>query len=86
MKRNSQNDIPHIDVIFALVLIYRFVNVELCGTKPQCGAKGTQATVLLENPKGDYRLSMHGLLHQVIGSLIPLPNEVANHESREEQH
>ena len=47
------------------LVVNRFVNVELCGTKPQAGATGLQATVLLENPKGDFPLSVHGLTRQV---------------------
>ena len=43
----------------------RFVNVELCGTIPQCGATGSQGTVLLENPLGDFPLSLPALIHQV---------------------
>ncbi|ELT94742.1 hypothetical protein CAPTEDRAFT_226043 [Capitella teleta] len=43
----------------------RFVNVELCGTSPQLGAKGTQGTVLLENPRGDFPISFPDLIRQV---------------------
>ncbi len=49
-------------------LLCRFVNVELCGTQPEGGVKGCQATVLLENPKGAFPLNVHGLAHQVRGS------------------
>jgi len=45
--------------------ICRFVNVELCGVKPQGGVKGTQATVLLENPCGEFILDVAGLSKQV---------------------
>ena len=43
----------------------RFVNVELCGSSPQGGAKGCQGTVLLENPRGDFTLSLPALVNQV---------------------
>ena len=45
--------------------VCRFVNIELCETSPQKGAKGTQATLLLENPRGDYPISVQELQHQV---------------------
>ncbi len=45
--------------------VCRFVNIELCGTSPSAGARGTQGTVLLENPRGDFPLSFSELLHQV---------------------
>ena len=40
----------------------RYVNIELLGTGPQ---KGLQATVLLENPRGQYQISFRDLVHQV---------------------
>jgi len=43
----------------------RFVNVELVGKSPQMGAKGVQATVLLENPRGDFPISFDDLKRQV---------------------
>ena len=43
----------------------RFVNIELCGTQPQCGASSTQGTILLENPRGDFPLSVPELVKQV---------------------
>ena len=46
-----------------------YVNVELAGKSPS-GGKGTQATVLLENPCGDYMLSMEGLKRQVSDLLL----------------
>lgn len=39
----------------------RFVNVELCNAEPQAGAKGTKGTVLLENPRGDFPVSVSEL-------------------------
>ncbi|XP_072027331.1 isoleucine--tRNA ligase, cytoplasmic-like [Amphiura filiformis] len=39
----------------------RFVNVELCNAEPQAGAKGTKGTVLLENPRGDFPMSVSEL-------------------------
>ena len=45
--------------------VCRFVNVELCDASPQCGVKGCQGTVLLENPRGDFNLSLPALIHQV---------------------
>ena len=45
--------------------VCRYVNVQLCGTVPSCGAKGLQAVVLLENPRGEALLHLDGLLHQV---------------------
>ena len=44
----------------------RFVNVELCGTAPDLGSKGTLGTVLLENPRGDFPISLNQLTHQVM--------------------
>ena len=44
----------------------RFVNVALCGTIPQGGVKGSQGTVLLENPQGDFPISVAELRHQVL--------------------
>jgi len=44
----------------------RFVNVELCNScSTGCGTTGRRASVLLENPSGDFPLSSNGLLHQV---------------------
>ncbi|CAH1783925.1 unnamed protein product [Owenia fusiformis] len=43
----------------------KFVNVELCDAAPQCGVKGTQGTVLLENPKGDFIITLDELVKQV---------------------
>lgn len=42
----------------------RYVNVELCGKSPS-GSKGGQATVLLENPHGDYVLTLEEVKQQV---------------------
>eukprot|EP00794_Sanderia_malayensis_P007539 gene7540-8376_t len=42
-----------------------FVNVELVDTNPRQGAKGKHATVLLENPRGDFPLSVEELKRQV---------------------
>ena len=43
----------------------RFVNVELCKGTPGQGATGNQATVMLENPHGDFPIGHAELLHQV---------------------
>ena len=43
----------------------RFVNIELCGTPPQCGATSMQGTILLENPRGDFLISVPELVKQV---------------------
>jgi len=43
----------------------RFVNVQLCDTTPQGGARSNRATVLLENPSGDFAISLDQLKHQV---------------------
>ncbi|XP_031557263.1 leucine--tRNA ligase, cytoplasmic-like [Actinia tenebrosa] len=45
--------------------VCRYVNVQLVGTKPACGAKGQIATILLENPKGEFILTQHQLVDQV---------------------
>ncbi|XP_041347698.1 isoleucine--tRNA ligase, cytoplasmic-like [Gigantopelta aegis] len=42
----------------------KFVNVELCGTKPQEGVSGVCATILLENPAGRCAVTMQDLRHQ----------------------
>ncbi len=44
------------------------MNIELSGTKTEGGAQGCQATVLLENPRGDFPLNYNDLVHQVITS------------------
>ena len=43
----------------------RFVNVELCGLKPSGGASCARATILLENPYGDFTISYDRLLQEV---------------------
>ena len=43
----------------------RYVNVELVGGAPSGGAKNRCGTVLLENPRGDFPISWHGLQQQV---------------------
>nr|XP_054751612.1 isoleucine--tRNA ligase, cytoplasmic-like [Lytechinus pictus] len=43
----------------------KFVNVELCDTKPTLGARCGRGTVLLENPPGDYLLTVDQLTHHV---------------------
>ncbi|XP_064632700.1 isoleucine--tRNA ligase, cytoplasmic-like [Lineus longissimus] len=43
----------------------KFVNVELVGTKPLKGAKGTQATCFLQNPVGSSPSSVDDLISQV---------------------
>ncbi|XP_048589324.1 leucine--tRNA ligase, cytoplasmic isoform X3 [Nematostella vectensis] len=45
--------------------VCRFVNVQLVGVSPACGSRGQCATVLLENPRGEFILSRDQLLHQV---------------------
>ncbi|XP_027036668.1 leucine--tRNA ligase, cytoplasmic-like isoform X1 [Pocillopora damicornis] len=45
--------------------VCRFVNVKLCGVEPAQGAKGNQATVLLENPQGQYLLNLDQLTREV---------------------
>ena len=45
----------------------RYVNVELVGGAPSGGAKNRCGTVLLENPRGDFPISWHGLQQQVGG-------------------
>ena len=42
-----------------------FVNLELLNASPRLGANGKQATVLLENPRGDFLLTVEQLKHQV---------------------
>lgn len=41
-----------------------FVNLELRNVEPRLGAVGKKATVLLENPRGDFPLTMEQLRHQ----------------------
>eukprot|EP00057_Strongylocentrotus_purpuratus_P012333 XP_011666807.1 PREDICTED: LOW QUALITY PROTEIN: isoleucine--tRNA ligase, cytoplasmic [Strongylocentrotus purpuratus] len=43
----------------------KFVNVELCDAKPTLGATCGRGTVLLENPPGDYLLTVDQLTHHV---------------------
>ncbi|KXJ14348.1 Leucine--tRNA ligase, cytoplasmic [Exaiptasia diaphana] len=45
--------------------VCRFVNVQLVGAKPACGANGSRATILLENPKGEFLLDYCQLRDQV---------------------
>lgn len=45
--------------------VCRFVNVKLCGVEPAQGAKGHEATVLLENPQGEYLLNLDHLTREV---------------------
>jgi hypothetical protein len=45
--------------------VCRYVNVELVGDKPAGGCTGTQATILLENPRGDFPISLLELKRQV---------------------
>ncbi|XP_031549058.1 isoleucine--tRNA ligase, cytoplasmic-like [Actinia tenebrosa] len=45
--------------------VCRFVNVELCGVEPGNGIKSRSATVLLENPQGDFEMSIERLQNQV---------------------
>jgi hypothetical protein len=45
--------------------VCRFVNVQLVGAQPACGARGNDATILLENPKGEFILTQNQLLDQV---------------------
>lgn len=45
--------------------VCRFVNVKLCGVEPAQGAKVFQATVLLENPQGQYLLNLDHLTQEV---------------------
>ena len=42
-----------------------FVNLELKNVCPRLGAVGKQATVLLENPRGDFPLTVEQLKQQV---------------------
>ena len=43
----------------------KFVNVQLKGIEPSQGTKSTNATVLLENPRGEFILSKDELHRQV---------------------
>ena len=45
--------------------VCRFVNVKLCGVEPSQGAKGNEATVLLENPQGENVLDLKQLTQEV---------------------
>ena len=45
--------------------VCRYVNVELSGLSAGYGVQGTQGTVLLESPKGDFTLTFDELLQQV---------------------
>jgi len=45
--------------------VCRFVNIQLVGVKPDYGTQGNRATVLLENPKGEFILDQHQLRDQV---------------------
>ena len=45
--------------------VCRFVNVKLCGAEPAQGTKGHEATVLLENPQGEYLLTLDQLTQEV---------------------
>ena len=45
--------------------VCRFVNVQLCGVAPGSGVKGNHATVLLENPRGEFLLSKDQLIKEV---------------------
>ena len=45
--------------------VCRFVNVQLCGVEPAHGAKGYEATVLLENPQGEHQLDLERLTQEV---------------------
>ena len=45
--------------------VCRFVNVKLCGVDPAQGAKGHEATVLLENPQGKQLLNLEQLTLEV---------------------
>jgi isoleucyl-tRNA synthetase len=45
--------------------VCRFVNVELCGVEPGNGIKSRTATVLLENPQGDFEIKIEKLQNQV---------------------
>ncbi len=47
-----------------------FVNVELVNDIPRMGSQGKHATVLLENPRGDFPLSVSQLKHQVCEHLF----------------
>ena len=46
-----------------------FVNLELKKMLPRMGAVGARATVLLENPRGDFPLTVEGLKQQVCRGL-----------------
>ncbi|XP_038067319.1 isoleucine--tRNA ligase, cytoplasmic-like isoform X1 [Patiria miniata] len=43
----------------------RFVNIKLCNAQPQCGATSRCGTILLENPRGDFPISVPELTKQV---------------------
>ncbi|XP_071488561.1 isoleucine--tRNA ligase, cytoplasmic-like [Diadema antillarum] len=43
----------------------KFINVELCDAKPALGARSTRGTVLLENPPGDFLLTVDQLVNHV---------------------
>ena len=45
--------------------VCRFVNIKLCGVDPAQGAKGHEATVLLENPQGKQLLNLEQLTLEV---------------------
>ena len=51
--------------------VCRFVNIKLCGVNPAYGAKGHEATVLLENPQGEYQLNLDQLAKEVSCLIIP---------------
>ena len=46
--------------------VCRYVNIELCGISPCAGATGCKAMVLLENPQGDFPLTLRELVNQVM--------------------
>ena len=48
----------------------RFVNVKLMNCKPSGDATGTQGTVLLENPHGNYMINLSQLKHQVHNTIV----------------
>ena len=50
--------------------VCRFVNVKLYGVELAQGAKGNQATVLLEIPQGQYLLNLDQLTREVTKNLI----------------
>lgn len=45
--------------------VCRFLNVQLVGVKSAYGTQGNRATILLENPKGEFMLDQHQLRDQV---------------------